>query len=937
MDLGSVRVHSDAAAHDKAQSLSARAFTFGHHIFLGRGEHPADFALISHEAAHVVQQQAGARIQTWSSDRSDRYEREADEAAAAVARHETFAVRERTTSPRVQRLGISDALDYFADKAYNIPGFRMFTIVLGVNPINMEHVDRTPANVLRAVVEFIPGGHLITQALDKYSVFDKVGDWVQKQLDTLAMTGSSIKNAIMDFLDSLSWRDIFHLGSLWDRAKRIFTDPIDRIKNFVVGFVEGIWKFVRDAILKPIAALASKTAGWDLLCAVLARNPITGEAVPRTAETLIGGFMKLIHEEEIWNNLQKAKAVPRAWAWFQGVLSGLLGFVTQIPDLFIKALKSLSWTDVIDLPAGFVKVAGVFGKFLVSFISWAGQKVWDLLQIIFEVVAPAVMPYLRKLGAAFRDILKHPLHFMHNLIAAGKLGFENFSAHFVAHLKKGLLDWLTGSLPGVYIPKAFSLPEFGKFALSVFGISWAQIRAKIVKVLGPNGETIMKVLETTFNVIVALVTGGPAAAWDLIKEQLTSLKDMVVDGIVGFVTDTIIKKAVPKLIAMFIPGAGFISAIVSIYDTIMVFVHKIAKIIQVVKAFLDSMMQIAKGVIGAAAAKVESVLAGLLSLAISFLAGFLGLGNIADKIRGVIEKVRSYVDKGLDTAIGFVIGKAKALFASLFSKKEKPDARTPEQQKRDLGLAVAEADVLLRNKDLTLQDVNAGLTSIKKTYQLTVLETRKSSETESGESDYIFAKINPEAKTETVGRITRFAPPVQEEFVCSDAQVKDGLRGEFDRQVKDQETGLNALKLENWETNVTAYAKRKEESASGSGRDPEGAVAQEEAREKYRKKRIEEEISNDKSTRSDKAKRDAAEKKVEIEMKGLAALHDPDQIAGGDPTKIKRLGNRRVNSSIGSQWRSKAPQFIARIRSRVVGIGQKLLKILHLNVRLFAK
>ncbi len=58
----------------------------------------------------------------------------------------------------MQRLGVGDALDYFADKANLIPGFRMFTIVLGVNPINMSRVERSAANILRAVVEFIPGG-----------------------------------------------------------------------------------------------------------------------------------------------------------------------------------------------------------------------------------------------------------------------------------------------------------------------------------------------------------------------------------------------------------------------------------------------------------------------------------------------------------------------------------------------------------------------------------------------------------------------------------------------------------------------------------------------------------------------------------------------------------------------------------------------------------
>ena len=32
--------------------------------------------------------------------------------------------------------------------------------------------------------------------------------------------------------------------------------------------------------------------------------------------------MKLIGQEEIWENIKKANAIPRAWAWFQGALQG---------------------------------------------------------------------------------------------------------------------------------------------------------------------------------------------------------------------------------------------------------------------------------------------------------------------------------------------------------------------------------------------------------------------------------------------------------------------------------------------------------------------------------------------------------------------------------------------------------------------------------------
>jgi hypothetical protein len=696
---------------------------------------------MAHEAAHVVQQQSGTAVQMWSADRGDSFEREADRAASAVVRGESFAVRERVAAPRVQRLGIKDALNYFADAAYNIPGYRMFTVILGVNPINMEHVDRSPANILRAAVEFIPGGHLITEALDKYGVFDKVGAWVQQQIDTLAVTGAAISKALHDFLDSLSWKDIFHLDDVWERAKRIFSEPIDRIKNLLVGLLEGIWKFVREAILKPIAKLAEGTAGWDLLIAVLGKNPITGEEVPRTADNLIGGFMKLIHQEEIWENIKRGNAVARAFAWFQGALSGAIAFVSQIPQLFITALKSLTWTDILDLPAGFLKVASVFGQFLGKFITWAGNTIWDLLQIIFEVVAPGAIPYLKKLGAAIKSIFKNPIGFVKNLVAAGKLGFEMFVSNIGAHLKASFIEWLTGSLPGVYIPKALDLKEILKFVLSVLGLTWENIRGKLVKVVG---ETAVKAMETGFDIVVTLVKEGPAAAWEKIKEEVGDLKETVMQSIMSFVIETVVKKAVEKVVSLLVPGGAFIQAIISIYDTIMVFVEKLSKIIQVVMAFLDSMMQIAAGAIGAAAGKVESTLAGLLTLAINFLAGFIGLGKVADKVMEIIKKIRAPIDKALDKVIDWIVTMGKKLLSKVFGKKDKPDERTEEQKKADLHRAIGEAEALQRTPHITEDQLRKGLLPIKQKYNMTSLDLVVDNQDQTKEKVHVVGKINPE-------------------------------------------------------------------------------------------------------------------------------------------------------------------------------------------------
>jgi hypothetical protein len=458
--------------------------------------------------------------------------------------------------------------------------------------------------------------------------------------------------------------------------------------------------------------------------------------------------MKLIGQEAVWNNIKKANAIARAWSWFQGVLKDLLGFVLEIPSLFIKALKSLTLADIILLPRAFAKIVGVFGSFIGDFIAWAGNAVWSLLQIIFEVVAPGAIPYLRKVGAAFRKILKDPIGFVHNLVKAGKLGFQHFADNIGDHLKASFIEWLTGSLEGVYIPKSLDFREIVKFVLSVLGLTWQNIRAKLVKVVG---ETAVKAMETGFDIVITLVKEGPAAAWEKIQEQLSDLKDMVMQGIMEYVVESVVKTAVAKLVSLLVPGGAFIQAIISIYDTIMFFVEKLAKIAQVVKAFLDSMMEIVNGVIGVAANKVENTLAGLLTLAINFLAAFLKLGNIADKVMNIINtKVRQPIDKALDKVVDWIAASAKKLFAKAFGKKkegEKPDDRTDEKKKEDLAKAMQEAQTLQDDQEKTDAQVEEGLLSIKSKYKMTSLELVVDNQDDAEETVHIDGVINPPAST----------------------------------------------------------------------------------------------------------------------------------------------------------------------------------------------
>jgi len=727
-DFGNVRVHTGERAAGLSRQLNAQAFTVGRQIFFGRGrfqpESEEGRELLAHELTHTIQQ------------------------GAAVQRSADIPVTQQSP-PQVQRLGLSDALDYFADRANNIPGFRMFTIILGVNPINMSRVERSAANILRAVVELLPGGALITQALDNYGVFDRVGNWVEQQIRTLGMTGGVIRQAIDRFLDSLSWRDVFNLGGVWERARRIFTEPIDRILSFARGLVVGIIGFIKDAILRPLARLAEGTRGYDLLKAVLGQDPVTGDPVPRNAETLIGGFMRLIGQEEIWQNIQRSNAVARAWAWFQGALSGLMGFVRQIPSLFVQAFRSLEIADIVLLPRAFARIASVFGGFIGNFLSWAGNTVWNLLEIIFAVVAPNVMVYLRRAAGAFRTILRNPIGFVGNLVRAGLLGLRQFAAKFLDHLRDSLVGWLTGAMSGanIYIPQGLNLREILKFVLSVLGLTWQNIRGKLVRAIG---ETAVRVLETGFDIVVTLVTEGQAAAWQKILESLSNLRDMVMEQIMTFVRDRVVQAAITRLVTSLNPAGAFIQAIIAIYNTVMFFVERLRQIAQVAAAFIDSIAEIASGSLSAAANRVEQTMAGLLTLVISFLARIAGLGRVSDAVTNIIDRVRQPIDRALDRVVDWIVATARRLGRMVVQ------AGVPQDPNERLRLATAAAVAAVNRfaqRPVARPVLEGLLIAIKVRYGLQLLEPR-----ERGRKWSVYGVVNPTISVDTDAEVAGIIP-----------------------------------------------------------------------------------------------------------------------------------------------------------------------------------
>lgn len=170
-----------------------------------------------------------------------------------------------------------------------------------------------------------------------------------------------------------------------------------------------------------------------------------------------------------------------------------------------------------------------------------------------------------------------------------------------------------------------------------------------------------------------------------------------------------------------------------------------------------------------------------------------------------------------------------------------------------------------------------------------------------------------------------FADDIGEEIprldeISVEFEYKDKFnKKEFSDQLKGQQDGLNDLTVQEYFDNRERYLKE--------GRSKEARKAQRLARKKALDAKIFELMEEGKAP-------DVAKKEAKEWMKEQAALHNPDQIAGGDPTKIRGVGDARINSSLGAQWKKRIDAMDEQIRKLAAGLSPEELKTTYLNIKL---
>ena len=120
---------------------------------------------------------------------------------------------------------------------------------------------------------------------------------------------------------------------------------------------------------------------------------------------------------------------------------------------------------------------------------------------------------------------------------------KNFGINFLKHLKNSLFEWLTGTLEGLVLPQVWDLKGIVGLALQMIGITYQNIRRHMVNVMG---ETVVSSVEKTFTMVKTLITEGPMAAWEQLKEMAGEMQQALIEAVKDFLRIKIIEQALLK-------------------------------------------------------------------------------------------------------------------------------------------------------------------------------------------------------------------------------------------------------------------------------------------------------------------------------------------------------------------------------------------------------
>lgn len=371
-DFSNVRIHNDSTAVQMNKQLGAQAFATGNNIYFNEGKYNPNSQsgkhLLAHELTHTVQQGASIRKKP-----------------------------ENNISPApemIQGSFLDLVPDWIINQARHIPGYTLFTVIIGYDPLRNVDVERTPINLVEGLMGLIPFGTAIFDKLQEYGILQQVFDWVEGKLSELGLTIDSIMDMVEDVWDKVS----FPYTDIIDLVAEKFEELVNRITSFVTATVDQVITWIKEALIGVAEPILAENKAWALIKKIIKYDPLRDEAVNATTVEILADFLILIGKETELEQMREKGTLQKTADWLDtqvGTFTSLLG---ELRGLITSAWDAIQPSNLMNIADNLSALAAQAGGFL--------QRVWDfasgVAHKVLELVKESLLGYLSSQAATVR-------------------------------------------------------------------------------------------------------------------------------------------------------------------------------------------------------------------------------------------------------------------------------------------------------------------------------------------------------------------------------------------------------------------------------------------------------------------------------------------------------------------------------------------------------
>ena len=305
----------------------------------------------------------------------------------------------------------------------------------------------------------------------------------------------------------------------------------------------------------------------------------------------------------------------------------------------------------------------------IEFIETVGKTIYQLVNLIISVLA--------RLISIVWDIVKHPIRFFETLVKGLMEGIGDFISNIGTHMTECFWTWVTGSVPsnGVKLTMGSGVEGMFKLVVNVLNLGIQDLKKVAEKVLGKEfmemTDKVMDMINKGIDIgtkvlepFIILITKGPLALWQYVKEHVQEFIQSSFDKIKESVFFAFIEKGIKWIASFFVPGGGFVKVVQAVVAAF----KFIAANLENIRHFFDSILDSMEGAVAGDTTVVKNkIVTGLKAgvvMALDFLAKILGLDKIVSAIHQIIDKIKN----AILGAVEFILVKIKPFILGVVNK-----------------------------------------------------------------------------------------------------------------------------------------------------------------------------------------------------------------------------------------------------------------------------